>query len=228
MIEMVSRFLLTPITIFIVGYLLLRIVGGKSVSKMNSFDLLFVLILGIILTEPLVSKDTFLSFYFSLIFVLLYFIISRTLIKRKFSWMLNYPPIPLVRDGDILEDGLQEVSMTTEELLAELRLKGYTHSEDIQLAMMESVGRISVIPKAYRRPLQARDIQLEPIPEFIPIPLILNGQLLSSNLDYLHKDDKWLDMQLKASNYSLENISDVTLATLNSDGTVRVDAETNS
>ncbi|MFC7060363.1 DUF421 domain-containing protein [Halobacillus seohaensis] len=225
---MVSRFLLTPITIFIVGYLLLRIVGGKSVSKMNSFDLLFVLIVGIILTEPLVSKDTFLSFYFSLIFVLLYVIISRTLIKRKFSWMLNNPPIPLVRDGDILEDGLQEVSMTTEELLAELRLKGYTHSEDIQLAMMESVGRISVIPKAYRRPLQARDIQLEPIPEFIPIPLILNGQLLSSNLDYLHKDDKWLDMQLKASNYSLENISDITLATLNSDGTVRVDAETNS
>jgi uncharacterized membrane protein YcaP (DUF421 family) len=225
LVDSLLKYVITPIAIFVGGYLFLRFSGKKAVSEMNSFDLLFILVLGTVVSEPLVSKNTFEALYFGLVFVLLYIGFSYLALNNKIRWMLIESPTVLLRNGDIDERGLRKVRMTTDELLSELRLKGYTHPKDIEIVTLENMGQISVIPKSYARPLQPSDIQLQPSPTFIPIPIIMNGQIIDHNLKFLNKDRGWLDMQLKANQKSLDNISDITLATYNQQGILDIDTD---
>ncbi|MGG1369928.1 DUF421 domain-containing protein [Priestia megaterium] len=223
--EFFLTYILKPFIIFIIAYIYLRIAGKKAVSEMNSFDFLFVIVLGTIISEPLVTKNPFEALFYGLIFLMAYMLFRYLTLNNKLRWYLIAKPTVLIRNGDIDEKGLRKVKVTTSELISTLREKGYTKTADIELAMMEDMGKISVIPKSHVRPLQPSDIQLQPSPTFIPVPLILNGQVIYHNLKYLKKDENWLDMQLKSYNLNLHNVSDITLATYNQQGTIDIDTD---
>lgn len=219
------EFLIAPLIIFIVGFIYLRFAGKKAVSEMNSFDLLFVLIVGNIISNPLEQEGITAALVLGVVFTLIYIGFSLLTLNNRFKWFLVASPTVLVRNGDIDEKGLRKTRMTTEELLGKIREKGFTKTADIELAIMEDMGTVSVIPKSHVRALQPGDIQLQPSPTFIPIPLIINGQILDHNLKYLNKDYVWLDNQLKAWQKNIDDISDITLASLNQKGYLEVDTD---
>lgn len=216
---------LKPLLIFIVSYIYIRIGGKKAVSEMNSFDLLFVLVMGTIVSEPLVSKNLLESLTYGAVFLAAYMLFSYASLTNKLRWLLSSSPTILIKNGDIDEKGLRKERLTTNELLSILRLKNFYNLADVELAVMERTGKVSVIPKSHARPLQPNDIQLHPSPTFIPIPLIMNGQILNHNLMFLQKDKDWLTMQLHAHQLSIDNISDVTLGTYNQQGTLSIDTD---
>ncbi len=129
----------------------------------------------------------------------------------------------LIRNGDINEKGLRKIRMTTEELMSELRIKGFINTKDIEIAVMESAGKMSVIPKSTSRAVQTKDLQLHPSPTFIPIPLIMDGQVIDHNLKFLQKDRAWLNTQLKSYSIEPDEYTRVTLAFYNQYGVVEVD-----
>jgi uncharacterized membrane protein YcaP (DUF421 family) len=225
MLDLMSTFGLKPFIIFLVTYIFLRIGGKKAVSEMNSFDLLFIVVLSTIVTEPLVDKNTVKALSYGGVFLTIYILFSFATLNNKLRWFLIAKPTVLIRNGDIDEKGLRKSRITTGELISTLRQKGYVNTADVELAVLEDMGKVSVIPKSYARPLQPSDIQLHPSPTFIPIPLIMNGQIIYHNLKYLNKDEDWLDMQLKTHQLNIENISDVTLATYTQQGTLSIDTD---
>jgi uncharacterized membrane protein YcaP (DUF421 family) len=85
------------------------------------------------------------------------------------------------------------------------------------------MGKFSVIPKSNQRPLQPSDLNMQPSPTFIPIPVVLEGQIIDHNLKYLQKDRDWLELQLKAQALSMDDIKKVTLAVVNQKGFLEVD-----
>jgi uncharacterized membrane protein YcaP (DUF421 family) len=85
---------------------------------------------------------------------------------------------------------------------------------------MEETGNISVIPKSEYRPVQPNDLNLQVKREFIPIPLIMDGQIIDHNLKYLQLDRGWLMNELENKGELVENI---TLATLLIDGKLFID-----
>jgi uncharacterized membrane protein YcaP (DUF421 family) len=216
-------FLITPVAVFAVAYIFLRMAGKKAVSEMNSFDLLFVIVLGTIVSEPLVTKKLPQALSYSAVFLIIYMLFSLATLHNKLRWFLIASPTVLIRNGDIDEKGLRKVRMTVGELYSELRSKGYTKSSDIELAMLEEMGKFSVIPKSNQRPLQPSDLNLQPSPTFIPIPVVMDGQIIDHNLKYLQKDRDWLDLQLKAHSLSIKDIKKVTLAVVNQKGSLEVD-----
>lgn len=114
---------------------------------MNSFDLLFILVVGTIVAEPLVTKNPYKALYYGIFFTLLHIAFGFLSLNNKFRWLLVESPTILLRNGDIDEKGLKKVKMTTDELLSELRVKGFTNPKDIAMVNMENSGQISVIPK---------------------------------------------------------------------------------
>lgn len=100
--------------------------------------------------------------------------------------------------------------MPVNELLSHLRIKGYTDTQNIAMAVMEDTGSISVIPKSECRPVQPNDLNLSVKKEYLPIPLIMDGQILDHNLKYLQLDRTWLINEVKKMGEKVENI---TLAT---------------
>lgn len=221
--DLLFRYVWTPIAVFLIGYILLRVLGKKAVAQMTSFDLLVVLILGTTITEPIVSKGLGIAAYNAAVITAVYVAFSFLTINNKFKGILTNSPTVLVRNGDIDERGLRKVRLTLEEMLAQLRQHGYTNTSDLALVVMEETGHLSVIPMSHKRPLQPNDISMSPSPMFIPIPLIIDGEIMEHNLNYVQKDMEWLTNQLQSYSLSTEMIDQVTLATLNQRGFLDVD-----
>lgn len=221
--DLLLNYVLTPIAVFLIGYILLRIMGKKAVSQMSSFDLLVVLVLGIIISEPIVTKRLGIASYYAIAITVVYFAFSLLAIKGKFKTILTGSPTVLIRNGDIDEKGLRKVRISVDELLGELRQKGYANASDLALVVLEETGSLSAIPMADKRPLQPSDINKSPSPTFIPIPLIIDGEVIEHNVKYIQKGSDWLNSQLQAYNLSMDKIDSVTLATLNQKGFLDVD-----
>lgn len=213
--DFLYQYIWTPVAVFFVGYILFRIMGKKAVAEMNSFDLLVILVLGTAISEPVVTKKLGLASYYSAAIASVYIIFSYLALNNKLKGLLHSSPTILIDKGNIQEDGLKKTKLTVDELLAEVRLKGYTKISDVELAVMEEVGRVSIVPKAEARPVQPSDIQLTPTPASIPVPLIIDGKIIDPNLNYLKKDKDWLFQQLKMYGIDKNNIDQVTLATYN-------------
>ncbi|MFF2445816.1 DUF421 domain-containing protein [Neobacillus sp. NPDC058068] len=196
--------------VFIMGYLFLRVTGKKAVSEMHAFDLLYIYVLTNIISTPVEVNHIGKSLMYAAIIVILYKIFVRISLYNKLRWILYDSPTVLIRNGDIDRKGLKKVRMTINELLSQLRVKGYTDSQNIEMAVMEDTGSISVIPKSNYRPIQPNDLNIIVKKEYIPIPLIMDGQILDYNLKYLQLDRSWLLNEVEKAGEKLESI---TLAT---------------
>ncbi|WP_180954194.1 DUF421 domain-containing protein [Bacillus sp. M6-12] len=208
------------ILIFIVGYLLLRVTGKKAVAQMHSFDLLYILILGNVISEPLEDANLVKSVIYSIMLVILYKIFAKIALNNKLRWVLYESPTVLIRNGDIDRDGLKKVRMPLDELLAQLRIKGFTDTSKISIALMEDTGNISVIPKSDFRPVQPADLSKKVNETFIPIPLIMDGEIIGHNLKFLKLDREWLYIELKKVGLRVDEIM---LATYSRDGKLKID-----
>lgn len=221
----IFQFFWTPLAVFVVGYSLLRLMGKRAVSEMSSFDLLVIIVLGTTITEPIVTKRLSVAAYYSVVISIVYFIFSSLTLFNKLKTPLTASPTVLVRSGDIDEKGLKKTRLTINELLGELRVNGYSKVQDVELALMEETGKISVIPTSKARALQPSDLNLTPSKAYVPIPLVIDGQLFAQNLGYIQKNQDWLFEQLK--NQNISDYKRVSLATYDpqSDG-VQVDKVT--
>ncbi|MEH6956153.1 DUF421 domain-containing protein [Neobacillus drentensis] len=206
--------------IFVVGYLFLRLTGKKAVAQMHSFDLLYILVLTNIISSPVEVNNTGKAIIYAGIVVILYKVFTRLSLHNKLRWILYESPTVLIQNGDIDRKGLKKVRMPINQLLSHLREKGYTDTQNIAIAVMEGTGSISVIPKSDYRPVQPSDLKLHVKKEYLPIPLIMDGQIIHHNLKYLQLDQSWLINEIEKMGEKIENI---TLATYLEDGKLFID-----
>ncbi|MFC7395286.1 DUF421 domain-containing protein [Scopulibacillus cellulosilyticus] len=223
MLDFLFRYIWTPIAVFVLGYILLRLMGKKAVSEMTGFELLSVLILGTAITEPIVTKRLGIASYYSVAIAVLYLIFTRLGLVNRLKGILSPSPTVLIRGGEIDEKGLKKEKLTVQELLENLRIQGYSQTSDIEMATMETVGRISFLPKSNVRPVQPNDFPLVTKPTFINIPIVIDGTIIDHNLKYLDLDRNWLLSQLNIHNLGEDDIKDITLATYNQEGTLDID-----
>lgn len=208
------------IIVFIAGYIFLRVTGKKAVAQMHTFDLLYILVLTNIISTPVEVGNIGKSIIYATITVILYKILVRLSLHNKLRWLLYESPTVLIHNGDIDRQGLKKVRMPMNELLSQLRVKGYIDTQNIAIAVMESTGNISVIPKSEHRPVQPNDLNLKVSKTYLPIPLIMDSQIVYHNLKYLKLDRDWLYNELEKMGEKVENII---LATYLENGTLFID-----
>lgn len=218
--EVFMEYLYRSFIVFIAGYLFLRVTGKKAVAQMHTFDLLYIFVLTNIISTPVEVSNVGKSLIYGAIIVILYKAFIRLSLHNKFRWIIYESPTVLIRNGDIDRKGLKKVRMPVNELLSHLRVKGYTDTQNIAIAVMEESGEISAIPKAEYRPVQPNDIQIQVKKEYLPIPLIMDSQIVYHNLKYLQLDQSWLINEVEKMGGKVEKII---LATYLENGTVYID-----
>ncbi|MFZ0444469.1 MAG: DUF421 domain-containing protein [Bacillus sp. (in: firmicutes)] len=206
--------------VFVAGFLFLKITGKKAVSQMHSFDLVYIFVLTNIISAPLEVNHIGKALGFAFMIVLLYKLFVRLSLHNKFRWIFYERPTVLIRNGDIDRKGLKKVRMPMNELLSQLRVKGFTDTQNIAIAIMEETGDLSVIPMSAYRPVQPNDLNLNVKREYLPIPLIMDGEILNYNLRYLKLDQDWLMNEVEKMG---ETIKKITLATLLDNGKLFID-----
>ncbi|AOT70536.1 DUF421 domain-containing protein [Geosporobacter ferrireducens] len=214
-------YVLKILIIYILILIIFRIIGKRVLSQLTNFDMAVLLILGMIAAGPLMTQNIMITFYGIILLTLLHLLMISISRNQRIRDMIFGTPKVLIQRGKISEDSLRAAKLSMLDLMNELRQQGYCNVADVEFAIMEDTGKVTVMPKADKRPLQAADVGLAVKPVEIPLPVIIEGRILEENLKYRGLDISWLALALKA--YGVAGAEEVSLATVNSQGVIHVD-----
>ena len=127
-------------------------------------------------------------------------------------------PAILIEKGRICQTAMRKNRYTLDELLEELRGQGVTDLKDVQYAVLETSGQVSVLLRPQAQPVTPRQLSLNVTEQLLPVLLINDGRLLRDNMKKMDVDDAWLRQQLKREH--LTDPSQVFLLSLDQGGNV--------
>ncbi|MTI80876.1 MAG: DUF421 domain-containing protein [Firmicutes bacterium] len=189
------------------GYLLFltKLMGQREVGRLTLFDFTISIVIGSILASPLASStSSFLGPAITLatlafLQILISFVALRFSKTRR---VLEEEPIILVQNGQLLEKAMKRTRINLDDLMSQLRQKNYFYLHQVEFAVLEPNGKISVLPKSQYRPATPTDLNIKTNYEGYPSMLIEDGNVLSENLKKIDLSENWLLDQLKINNIS--------------------------
>ena len=119
-----------------------------------------------------------------------------TMRSVRFRAVLCGRPSVIVRDGKVDQQEMRRNRFTVDELHEELRAQGITDLNTVKYAILETSGRVSVLPKAAEQPVTAGQMGLSPQEPGLPVVLINDGRLMEKALKAQGLDRNWLDQRL--------------------------------
>lgn len=151
--EPLIRILVVGTSLFLSVVLLLRITGNRTLSSLTTFDFVVMVAIGAVFGRALTARDLSYSEAFAsitLLVVLQYLLSLFKFHSRTLARAISSPPVVLYSDGTFHEKALHRERLTREDLLSAIRAEGYETFGDVDLLVLETAGRISVIVKAKR------------------------------------------------------------------------------
>lgn len=179
-------------------FLIAKILGHKQVAQLDFFDYITGITIGSIAAElateleepmkPLTAMIVYGGIGFALSILSGKF--PRT---RKY---INGTPTIIMNDGKLYRKNMKKAKLELSEFMMMCRQLGYFNLNDIQTAVFEYNGRLSILPVSDKRPMNPADMNLSPAPESICAEVIMDGRILDENLHRMGLNDKWLAKQL--------------------------------
>jgi uncharacterized membrane protein YcaP (DUF421 family) len=195
-------FSIRVIIVFYFTYLCTRALTKKAMAQMTAYELAGIMILANVAAEPLVDKVTVKSVYGAGLLVVLMFISSRLALKNKLTPILEHTPTIIVDKGKLDMKALNNLGLSLNQLEGLIRQKGYDKISDLDTVVMEPQGNISIFPKAENKPVTLKDINIKTSTQGITIPLIMDGNIIYSNLNHIQRTKDWLLQELNKQGIS--------------------------
>ena len=189
-------------------------IGKKSMAQFTPYDVAILFIISNVISQPLVNKDLFKTAFGVIILSISIVIISRLSLQRKFYGIDGMPSV-VIANGKLIKEELKKNHLNIYTLLSMLRLQGYNKIADVNFAILETGGQISVTPKSSARPPTTKEMKLKIPDEGLTFAVIVDGKINKSILPYVKIDEKWLLHELNKS-YQAEP-KDVFYAEVDSD-----------
>ncbi len=191
--------ILSAVSLFVIA----KIMGHKQMSQLDFFDYITGITIGSIAAELATElekpwKPLVAMLVYGAITVLLTLLTSKLPKTRKF---INGTPTILMNGGKIYRKNMKKAKMDLSEFMVMCRQEGYFNLNDIQTAVFEYNGKLTVLPKATKRPANPTDLNLVPAPESMQTEVIMDGRILNDNLKRMALDSRWLQKELQRQGY---------------------------
>ena len=211
LLDVFIRAILSLITLFFIT----KMLGTKQVSQLNLFDYVIGISIGNFAAEMTINLESqYLNgilavTIFGVIAYLVSFLSMKSIILRRF--FMGTPTI-VIQNGKLLEQKLRKIKLDVNDLLEECRSNGYFDISEIEYALMEVSGNLSILPKGKYKPVVIDDLNL-PIPnQGLCANVIIDGKVMTKNLKLALKDESWLLNEVNKQGY--DSYSPILLATL--------------
>jgi len=208
--DVVIRSLISLVALFLVT----KMLGKKQVSQLSLFDYVIGISIGNFAAEMTINTESqhMNGIVAVVIFGVVAYLISIWTMKsmRIRRFFMGVPTL-LIQNGKLMEKNLKKVKFDINDLLEECRSNGYFDISEIEYAIMEANGTLSVLPKGEYKPVTIQDMNLKAKQQGLCANVVIDGEILGKNLEKLHKTDKWLLKELKVRGYELK---DILLATI--------------
>lgn len=209
--EVIIRSLLSLITLFLITKLL----GKKQVSQLSLFDYVIGISIGNFAAEISINVDVpyvngFIAvLIFGVVAVSISYLTMKSIKLRRF--FMGTPTL-LIQNGKILENNLKKVKFDINDMLEECRNNDYFDISEIEYAIMEANGHLSILPKFEHKPLTPKDMGIKGDKSSLCANIIIDSEYMIDNIKNMHKTTEWINNQLKIKGYN--DLSKILLATL--------------
>ncbi len=181
---MAASFLRT-LFLYIIVITALRLMGKRQLGELQPSELVVAIMISDLASIPISDKS--LPVWEGVIpiatLVLMELLFSVLVIKSEFfRTIITGRPVIIVRGGKIQQKALRRLRVSIDDLLEQLRLMGYSDISEVDTAMLETNGQISVIPNELSRPATCEDFGLNPKQTHLPHTIVADGKLRKSGL----------------------------------------------
>lgn len=209
------------IILYLLIILGIRLLGKRQIGELEPSELVLSLIIADLAAVPM--QDFGIPLLMGLIPILTLLCLSAilsglTVRSIRFRALLCSRPSIVVQDGKVLSKELNKNRFTVDELMEELRMAGITDLSSVKYAVLETTGRISVLPYVQDQPVTPRAMGLKPREGGLPITIISDGRVLRRNLRARNLSQSWLDQELASR--GMKSPREVFLLTVDEGGKV--------
>ncbi len=197
--------ILRAIIVYFIVLMVFRLMGKRQIGQMQPFELVLTLIIADLATIPMAEMSVPLLHGIVPLFTLVIAHYAITIISKKsikFNRLISGKPIIVINPNGVDYEALRELNVSIDDIFGSIRTQGYFKLEQIQYAIMETNGTMTVMPKADYSPVTNANLKLKVDDESIPITLVSEGSLMKENLSLAKVDKNFIQSVLKKAKIS--------------------------
>ncbi len=188
----------------------MRLMGKRQLGELQPFEFAITLVASELACIPMSDPTIPISYGIIPVFTLFlaHILITKLAVKNiKFRKILNGKPVIVIEQGNILPKMLKELNMNIDDLMEAIRGLGYFNPNEIEYAIVETNGSLTILPKAQDKPLTPKDLNLQTEKSIMPVTVMMEGRFMGDNISKLQNFDrqKLLDL-LKRNTLQKDNV----------------------
>ena len=201
--------------------LVMRLMGKRQIGELQPFELVIAIMISELAAVPM--ADTEIPLLDGIIPILTLLLAQVTLAyvslksDRARALICGRPSI-LIEKGTIIESELRRLRINLNDLLEQLRVKNFTNIADVDYAILETNGQMSIIPKGTSRPIITKDLGVNAPDPGLPLTLVLDGTVITHNLKFFNLTEEKLLHQLKDE--GVTNLQELFFASIDNTGSI--------
>ena len=211
------------IIIYVVVLFLYRLMGKRQLGQMQPFELVLTLIIADLATIPMaeVSVPVLHGIVPLLTLVIVHFVLTFLCkISNRFAWFLSGKPVIVINPNGIDYKALKNLNISVDDVFEAIRGCGYFSIEQIQYAIMETNGKMSIMPKSQFAPVTVGDMKFDVEKSAIPVNIINEGKIVKENLQIAGIDEN--DIKNILLQAKIKKVKDVLILTVDKNGQVYI------
>lgn len=220
--SMYIRVIVRTTAVYLSLLILLWIMGKREIGQLSPFDLVVAILMGELAAFALEVESDLLETLLPLALIGLFELLLSfaSLKNHTLRRLITGSPTVVIKNGRILYRSLKKNRYNISDLLSQLREKDVFSPSEVEYAVLEPSGRLSVLRKSQQRAVTPSDLGLETEYEGLAYPLICDGVVQEETLEKLSLSREWLDEQLRQR--KIGAAQDVALALIETDGSLYV------
>ncbi len=196
------------IILYLVLIAVIRMMGKRQVGQMEPSEFVVTMLVANLASIPM--QDSGIPLYSGLVPILTVLGVELVLTGLnmrcvRLRRLLCGKPVILIENGKIIQENLQSTRVTLDELTELLRTKDMLTAENVQYAILETNGELSVFPYPQFAPANAADAGIRVPGQSMPYTVIADGRLYEANLRLCGREMGWLNKELKARNAKIKS-----------------------
>ncbi len=200
---------LRSLAVLVVLFILTRINGKKQLSQLTVFEYIAGITIGSIAAEITTKLEEKLVVGITALIIWAGVPILMEILKMKSKtareWIEGSGTV-LIKDGKVMEENLKKARYNSEDLLEQLREKNVFKTADVEFAVLEPNGKVSVLLKKDKQPLTASHLGVKVGPEQEPQTVIMDGSIMDEPLATIGLNRQWLRTEMDKLGVTLENV----------------------
>lgn len=223
------------VAMYAVVFIVIRLMGKREIGKLSVFDMVISIMVAEI--AVIVIEDIERPFFINgivpmLVLVIVQITLAFIMLKsRKLRLWFDGKPTVLIENGKLNRENMRQQRYNLDDLLLQLREQKYSNISDVEFAILERTGKLSIIPKSEKTEQLPQEDTLQSLQtqfpkgyrfESLPVPLIMDGKVIQDNLTLIGKTIFWLNRQLKQ--VGVQDLKQVFLCTIDHKGKLFVDS----